>query len=397
MTEWDSFTAARAAEAMVAFAGARHWQARVAELRAIAGRSERVGKALAQRHAGEVALERLRRGVAVPVAAERAVAALAGEAARVARSLTATGRARMRAAMRAALTGEATLAGVLHLLHVAAQHRARGFDVAFTGFEEGTPFDLLISRADSTAEIACDIASAEEGRDVHRGAWMRLVEAIDPDLQTWLAAHPGRYLLKLTLPQGLRGEGQTLAAVQGRIRTLFSEQRRADQDAAAVLRLDPLVLAAAQPDPAGLMGSLRREFGHEAHLAVMTGGDGVCVLAARAGREDEVATAIRRRMAAIAPARLSSTRPGILAMLVEDTDPTEWRHLREQLELEGAARQFLTEPAARHVVAVSCLSRQELFEPPGRDGGEDREMRFRNPGHPAARVSALAAAVISSE
>ena len=47
--------------------------------------------------------------------------------------------------------------------------------------------------------------TAEEGRGVHRGAWFRLADRIDPDLQIWLAAHPGRYLLKMTLPNGLRG------------------------------------------------------------------------------------------------------------------------------------------------------------------------------------------------
>ena len=321
------------------------------------------------------------------------MAILAAEAVRVARKLPAPGRARLRTAMRAALAGEATLSGLLHLFRVAATHRARGYDVEFPGFSDGAPFDLLIARAGITAEIACDIASAEEGRDVHRGAWMHLVEALDPDLQTWLAENPGRYLLKLTLPQGLRRDGETLPALQGRIRSLLHGNRRADEDAAAVLRLDPLMPAANRPDPAAMMGDLRRAFGHEAHLAMMTGGGGVCVLAARAGREDEVAVAIRRRMAAIAPTRFSGTRPGILAMLVEDTDPAEWRHLREQLELEGAARQFLTEPAARHVVAVTCLSRQELFAPLAT---EDTELRFRNPGHPAARAPALAAAVLST-
>ncbi len=393
MTEWDGVAAARAADAMIGLAGVRQWRARVAELRAIAGRSERVGKALALRHAGEVALERLRRGVTQPSPAERAVAILAAEAVRVARKLPAPGRANLRAALRAALAGEATLSGLLHLFRVAATHRARGYNVEFAGFSDGTPFDLLISHAGITAEIVCDIASAEEGRDVHRGAWMHLVEALDPDLQTWLAENPGRYLLKLTLPQGLRRDGETLPALQGRIRSLLHDNRRADEDAAAVLRLDPLMPAAIRPDPATMMGSLRRAFGHEAHLAVMTGGGGVCVLAARAGREDEVAVSIRRRMATIAPARLSGTRPGILAMLVEDTDPAEWRHLREQLELEGAARQFLTEPAARHVVAVTCLSRQELFAPLATD---NTELRFRNPGHPAARAPALAAAVLST-
>jgi len=120
------------------------------------------------------------------------------------------------------------------------------------------------------------------------------------------------------------------------------------------------------------------------------------VMAARAGRENEVAVAIRRRMAAIAPARLTGTRPGILAMFVEDTDRTEWRILRDKLELEGEARQFLTHPEARPVVAVTCTSRLELFGLPAPHAAPDGELRFRNPAHPAAKTPALAPAVASS-
>ena len=238
---------------------------------------------------------------------------------------------------------------LFHLLRTAALHRDRGFEVAFAGLEEGAPFDLMLARNGVEAEVACDVLSAEEGRSVHRGAWFRLADRIDPDLQTWLAAHPGRYLLKLTLPHGLQGglheppdQGDSLSALHGRIRTLLQEQRRTDQDAAVVLRLDPLLLAAAQADELRLMSSLRREFGPEAHLSVTAAGGGVFVMAARAGRENDVAVAVRRRMAAIAPTRLTGSRPGILAMFVDDTDRTEWRMLRERLELEGEARQFLT-------------------------------------------------------
>lgn len=372
--------------------GVPRWQARLAELRRMAGGSERVARALTQRHAIEVVLERLRRGQPAGPTAQ-AVATRAGDAVALMASLPPAGRRRMLAHIEAGLSGDGTLTGLFHVLEVAARQRARGFSVAFPGFAEGTPHDLTITRANSVAEVACDIVSAEEGRDVHRAAWLRLVDAVDPDLQTWLTRHPGRYLLKLTLNQGLKREDASLPAMHGRIRNLLASQRRSDQDAAAILRLDPLMLAAAQADEDGLMPSLRREFGHEAHLAVMTGSSGVCVLAARAGREDDVAAAIRRRMAAIAPARLSGSRPGILAMLVEDTDPSEWRHLRDQLEIEGAARQFLTEPAARHVVAVSCLSRRELFDA---EPDSVAELRFRNPGHPAAKSVDLAAAILSS-
>ncbi len=393
-------TNARMLQAFIDAVGLRLWTARIAELGQAVARGQYSGRATAQRHAIELTLDRLRRGLTRPAtAAERLLLDLAAETARIYRTATPLAGERLRAMLRAALTGDGTLVAVFHLMRTSQLQRARGFSVRFTGLEDSAPFDLLISRDGMEAEVACDVASAEDGRDVHRGAWVRLMDRVDPDLQTWLAAHPGRYLLKMTLPQGLRHDdcGQTrLASLHGRIRDMLSAQRRADHDEAAVLRLDPLMLAAAQADESGLMTSLRREFGHEAHLAVTAAGRGVFVMAARAGRENEVAVAIRRRMAAIAPARLTGKRPGILAMFIEDTDRAEWRHLRERLELEGEARQFLTDPAARDVVAVTCTSRLELFGAPVPDGAEGGELRFRNPSHPAARMAALAPAVLSS-
>jgi hypothetical protein len=122
----------------------------------------------------------------------------------------------------------------------------------------------------------------------------------------------------------------------------------------------------------------------------------VFVMAARAGREDEVAGAVHRRMAEIAPQRLTGARPGILAMFIEDTDRLEWHLLRDQLRLEGAARHFMTRPEARHVVAITCASRLELLGPAETEGAASAELRFRNPGHPDAKQPALAPAVLSS-
>ena len=380
--------------------GLKRWTLRMAEIEREAQRSQRVGRALALQHAIEISIERMRRNGRSSSVADACVLRLAREAVTTDRSLSSAGRVRFREKLAEAMRLEKTLVPLFHLLRTAALQRSRGFEVQFAGFEDDAGFDLLLTRNGAEAEVVCDVVSAEDGRDVHRGAWVRLVDRIDADLQTWLSNHPGRYLLKLTLPQGLDGDETRLATLQGRISTMLQSRSRSENDEACVLRLDPLMLAASQMGDGGrevgLMSSLRREFGHQAHLAVTSAGQGVFVLAARAGREDEVAVAIRRRMAAIAPTRLTGTRPGILAMFVEDTDRTEWRHLRDRLELEGEARQFLTHPEARTVVAVTCASRLELLGATAPDAAVDGELRFRNPSHPAAKAAGLAPAVLSS-
>jgi len=388
----------------VSLVGQAAWTARFNEIRQRIGAGAETGRLTAQRYAAECAIEKARRGQKLSPA-ESAFVDLATRIPALHESLRGAGRDRLANRVGASMTGEATIFPLLHLLHTADLQQSRGFDVAFTGLNEATPYDLLISRDGAEAEIACDSISAEEGHAVHRGAWTRLIDRIDPDLQTWLAAHPGRYLLKMTLPNGLKGPGELeLPALHQRIKAMLASSRRADYDEAAMLRLDPLLLAGAQandrPAPgardAAVMSTLRREFGPEAHLAVTAAGASVFVMAARAGAENQVAVAVRRRLAAIAPARLSATKPGIISLLIDDTDPTEWQNLREQLMLEGETRHFLTFPEARHVVAVTCASRFELANanPPLAAPGGD--LRFRNPMHPAAKSPALAPAVLST-
>jgi hypothetical protein len=384
----------------VSHVGPSAWAARFQEIRRQIGAGAQTGRLAAQRYAAECAIEKARRGQKLS-GAETALVELATRIPALHDQLRKQGRDRLGERLDAALTGEATIFPLLHLLHTANLQQSRGFDVAFTGLSEATPFDLLISRDGADAEIACDTISAEEGHAVNRGTWTRLIDRIDPDLQTWLAAHPGRYLLKMTLPNGLKGPAELeLPALHKRIKDMLASARRADYDEAAMLRLDPLLLAGAQandgPAQAGVISKLRREFGPEAHLAVTEAGASVFVMAARAAAENEVAVAVRRRLAAIAPTRLSGTRPGIISLLIDDTDALEWRSLREQMMLEGETRHFLTFPEARHVVAVTCASRYELAQatPPLAAPGGD--LRFRNPMHPAAKSPALAPAVVST-
>ena len=394
----------RGLDAFVALAGARTWSARISEIHDLAASGPRAGLATRQRHAVELAIERLRGPLERPASTpELHAARLAGEAAALATKLTPHGRTRLRERLRAGLGGNGTLMSLFHLLRTAVLQRERGFQVGFAGFEQDASYDLLLVSGMVEAEIVCDIVSAEEGRLVHRGAWVRLADRMDADLRAWLARHPGNYLLKMTLPLGLQGglhepavDDGELAYLHVRIRRLLETKGRREHDEGLVLRLDPLVLHGGQSGQPALWSLLRQQFGPEAHLSVTTACDGVFVMAARAGRENEIATAVRRRLAVIAPARLTGTRPGILAMFVEDTDRGEWRGLRERLELEGEARQFLAHKEARPVIAVTCASRFELFGMSAPYAAEDGELRFRNPAHPAARAAALAPAVLSS-
>ncbi len=387
----------RALRAFLALAGAGRWQERTRELGARLRAGPHAGRTVQQRHALELVLARLAgaaEGLARAGKAERRVAVLAAEAARLSASLEDGPRRRLRALVERGLEGEGTLVPLFHLIRTAALFRARGFAVSHDGLLHGTAHDLSVQREYATAEVACETLSAEEGRPLHRGDWAALVDMVNPDLQTWLAAHPGRYVLKMTLPDGVSDPAQ-LPALHRRISAMLATEKRQHSEADVILKLDPLALAGAQA--AGAWSDrLRTQFGAEAHLAVT--GDAqsgsVLVMAARAGRENEVSAAAARRLSQAAQARLSGRQPGILALFIEDLEPAEWQGLRASLELEGACRRFLTTAEAKRVVAVTCATRQELLAMPG--AAEDGELRFRNPSHPAARLAGLEPAIASS-
>jgi hypothetical protein len=380
----------RALDAFVALAGADTWAARLDEIGRRAATGPRAGQTIRQRHALELAIERLRGPLTRPPSrAELYAALLASDAVVLASTLRSRGRDRLIAKLRTALSGAGTLVPMFHMLRTAALQSGRGFSVVFAGLEDAAPYDLLIARGALEAEIACEVVSAEEGRLVQRDVWSHLADRADADLRAWLAAHPGRYLLKMTLPQGLEYAG--LAAMGDRIRHLLNSRGRRYDDAVAILRLEPLALAGGDRD---LMRSLRREFGPEAHLAVTITSAGAFVMAARAGRADEIAAAVRRHLFAITPSRLSGARPGILSIFIDDTNRSEWQGMRDRLELEGEARQFLAYKAAEPVIAVTCTSRFELFGMA--DAVADGELRFRNAAHPAAKATALRPAILSS-
>lgn len=369
--------------------GRRAWTARLGELQERVRDASAQGRAARHRHALELALARMA-AAGQRHRADQVVAELAQDATRLARLLPAEGRERLRARLAVALSGDGTLIPLFHLLRTARRARALGFEVSFPGLAEGAAQDLLLRRPGAEAEVVCCTIPADEGRLVSRGDWFALVDAINPELQTWLAAHPGRYLLKVTLPDGLAGPGQA-GELHRQISTLLTEDKRHDTSAQAVLKLDPLILAGAQA-AGDLPAALRAAFGPDSHLAVAANAGSVFVMAARAGRESGIPDAVTRAAAA-AGERLSGRRAGIVAGFVDNLDSQEWRHLRETLVLEGVVRRWFTTAPAQPVAALSCATRFEMFAEAG--GVAAGELRFRNPAHPAAKHPGLTPVLLS--
>ena len=124
-----------------------HWPARACGRRGWrrsarrAASGPRAGQAVRQRHALELAIERLRGTLTRPAStAELHAARLAGDAVALSRSaLLRTARRRLRERLRTALAGDGTLVPMFHMLRTAALQASRGFTVAFAGLEDAAP------------------------------------------------------------------------------------------------------------------------------------------------------------------------------------------------------------------------------------------------------------------
>ena len=389
----------------VMFVGQDLWTARLTDIAARSAASNRFGNVIKQSHALELALERMRGrptdatapGAAAPSVAEQRLQAIVGEAVSMIERLSPVGAERLRERLRAGLSADGSLVESFHMFRTAALHQARGFELSFTGLEQGTSYDFVLSRDGVEMECVCETISAEAGRDLHRRAWAQFCDRVEGQMKPWLSTRPGKYLLKMTLARGLRDNRPELVeTLHARVAAMLDRGTRLDQDEVAVLRVEPLTVSGTSPTIESLMSRLRREFGPEAHLSISASADGVWAMAARAGRRNEVAAVIRAHLDTLAPGRVSGERPALLSLFIEDIDRAEWRGLRESLELEGAARHFMTCGGASAVVAVTCYSRMEMFGLTGPDAVAEGELRFRNPAHPAAKNPALAPAILSS-
>jgi hypothetical protein len=110
----------------------KHWATRLAEIRDLAAGGPRAGQAIRQRHAIELAIEKLRRPPNAPVSVtERLLGRIAAELPAIAKSLTWIGRERLDQRLRDGVSGQNTLVGVFHLTRSAMLQRPRGFAVAF--------------------------------------------------------------------------------------------------------------------------------------------------------------------------------------------------------------------------------------------------------------------------
>ena len=129
-----------ALDTFVGLVGVREWSARLVEIARQSALGRRAGKAVLQRHAIEIAIEKLRRTrERQPSVAELHVAQLAAEIANLPDELNTVGRSSFRSLLRQSMRDDHTLVPLFHLVRTAAMQRARGFEVSSRAFARTPP------------------------------------------------------------------------------------------------------------------------------------------------------------------------------------------------------------------------------------------------------------------
>jgi len=121
---------------------------------------------------------------------------LASEAARLYDRLSEPAMARLDACLASGLQGEGCLIALFHLLRTASLQRSRGFEVAFTGLEDGSPFDLLIASGGVEAEVACAKRTAVSGSMSRQSATAKPASKASPQPQVQRTATSKAGVLK---------------------------------------------------------------------------------------------------------------------------------------------------------------------------------------------------------
>lgn len=351
-------------------------------------------RAIRRRYLLELAMEQLfrrlnKRGESRPLPEEyRVLASVAGAIAEIAEALPAKPRKELNARIAQGLTGEGSLVSVFHLAATAQRFVSLGFRVSFPDLAGKAPYDLLVEKGGQSAEVACVTVPADVGRAIHSGDWDQLVGQLDPALQSYVERRPGRYILKLSMPEGIAGS-RGVTAIRDEVVRLLSDGTRVARSDTVVLKLDPLTLAPERLTEDNLHRRLETQFGHTANLAISIDGESVFVVAARSGKPDDIARGVLTQIADV-PRRFSGERPAMLFTLVDDLSPAEWVDLRDRMELEVAGRELLNRAENAPVHSVGFLSVPDLVTVDRPGFARHRSLWVVNPKHPQARAAEFA-------
>ncbi len=318
------------------------------------------------------------------------------------RHLTSQAQKRLRGMIRGQLKDDSGLAPVASEMAVASHLMSRDFDVIFNDLETGRGFDFLAKRREVEIEVECKHVSGDVGRKLHKRRVYELGGRIVPLLDEVLERQSDGWLLRITVPDHLKGAREQHEAIAKVVEeTLRSGQRSSDHSVCS-LEVQQFPLADSPfsaSSPGAISEQLVKDFVEKRlgvfnkHLFCLFGPQkGAVVVVFHSSKPDKVLDGIHRQLKNSSKDQLTGLRPGLMCVHLEDVSGKDLRELADAegndftngTGLQAMATDVLVKRPHVHTIAFTAAGeiRENRIERYRQEKGS--AYSFPNANHPLA-------------
>jgi hypothetical protein len=277
--------------------------------------------------------------------------------------LTPAGKARLEGRVRAALSAETGFAALYLEMDIAHRLFNAGCDVEFPDLEGTAQCDLLFSNARVSGEVECKSLSADAGRKIHRKDFYRLLQPLEQYLLRRAQAG-AREVLLVTLKDRLPSKTASQQRLRDAIeRAASGAKSPIDGDFFSIQRQDfgPTLEAALSADRSAFYKACNDRFGENVHVAGPMSDQGCSVVVMRSLLGDDTSRPWLDAMEKAA-SQFSGTRPGFIAVQVNDVATHELMHPHLRRRAEVLANAIFRRSCGQNVAAVFISPYRGLME-----------------------------------
>lgn len=350
--------------------GWRALQRRIVAVETEKRKSPILGEFLAEQHLIELELGRLlahRRKTGrvpkkIPTRETYAALAFAAMLVGVHDRLSQKGKNVLAGRVRGRLKGNESLTALWHELTVAAHLMNVGWDVAFADLEGIARFDFLAEKDGLVVEVECKVASADQGRKIHRREFRRLATMVHNDLLNYIGTAPGVRLVHLEVDDRLPTTDSKIRETADALVSLVTSDNASISGLgfrAHAQVLDPGLCESSQERAVREFIENSVSYPNSHHTFIVGRGQGMCLLAATSRQRDQVLAYIYKQLKR-AHEQFSGERAGVIWANVEDISPDEWSLLRENSGLQRMSSRYLNGASREHICSLAYSSMGEV-------------------------------------
>lgn len=260
----------------------------------------------------------------------------------------------------------------------------RGFKLQFVDLESCERFDYLIRKDGVEAEFECKTVSYDLGRQVHRRVFERLGKQVfERGVSEFLTTSGPNIRIDLTLEARLPSGEKPLARVVDMVASAL-RGNAATEPGLGRARASEWDIPGRPDDlrQSDLKGTFDR--GDDDHTLIAIGPRRAFALVASSEKPARLLQGVFRELRRVAREQLSGTRPGVIAVQIEDIRESDWVQLSHGSAIEAMTAAYFVTGRREHIHSVLYSSEQLLHKAPGRAWLSGTRLVYRNPANAEA-------------